>query len=409
VCVNVGTGTPQEAAALVQYANGGSDTKWGRLRAENGHPEPYRIKTWNVGNEEYRPPLGGAQGKAYGVTFQAYAKAMRDVDPSIELVAVGLLEPPSERIPSDSPLRKIFRYAFDWNEEMLPTAGQSMSAYSIHHYEPSGDAFKGVAAEEISRAAMVSAESLSAVLDTLYKQMKEYAPGGRIFPIAPDEWSVGLPGEHVPPGPSAPPVPAGIKDPIQLGLEGTLLTLRDAVGEAAVYNLMQRRPKEFILANRVILYAYAVGIVGIRRGQVVASPPALNLEFYSTYDRCESLEVEVTGPRFDVAPRGMFPGAKGASLVDVSARTSSDGKILEVFLVNRDLQEDIDSTVIISDRQQDSVVEVATLSGSSVTEWNSFEEPNRVKIEHSRQAINQGELRLLLPAHSVSKLTLHAT
>jgi len=405
VCVNVGTGTPEEAAVLVEYANGASDTRWGRVRAENGHPEPYHIKAWNVGNEEWHPPLAGARGKAYGETFEAYAKAMRAVDPSIELVAVGLLvEPPSGLIPPDHPARKMFRHLFNWNKEVLPIAGQSMSAYSIHTYEPTGEGFKGLSAAEISRAAMVSAEDLSAKLEVLYKQMREYAPGGKIFPVAPDEWSVGMPHEYVPPNVSAPPLPEEIKDPGQLKRYGSLLTLRAAVGEAAVYNLMQRRPKEFALANRVILYAYAMGIVGIGRDRVVASPPALNLELYSTYDRCESLSIETKGPTFDVAPRGDFKGAKGANVVDASARIGSDGKTLEVFLVNRDIEKDIDVMVRLSGGRMDGPVEMARLNAPSLTDWNSFENPDRVKIEHSQPAINHGELRILLPAHSISKL-----
>jgi alpha-N-arabinofuranosidase len=404
VCVNVSTGTPEEAAALVEYANGASDTRWGRVRAENGHPEPYHIKAWNLGNEEWHPPLAGTRGKAYGETFEACAKAMRAVDPSIELVAVGLLvEPPSGLVPPESPARKMFRHLFNWNE-VLPIAGQSMNAYSIHSYEPTGEAFKGLSGAEISRAAMASADDLSAKLDVLQQQMKQYSPGGKIFPVAPDEWSVGMPHEYLPPNASAPPLPAEIKDPGQLMRSGSFLTLRAAVGEAAVYNLMQRRPKEFVLANRVLLYGHAMGIVGIGRDRVVASPPALNLELYSTYDRCESLSIETKGPTFDVAPRGDFKGAKGANLVDASARLGSDGKTLEVFLVNRDIEKDIDTMVRLSGGQMDGPVEMARLNAPSLTEWNSFENPDRVKIEHSQLAINHGELRILLPAHSISKL-----
>ena len=99
----------------------------------------------------------------------------------------------------------------------------------------------------------------------------------------------------------------------------------------------------------------------------------------------------------------------GANLVDASARIGSDGKTLEVFLVNRDLEKDIETTVRLSGGQVDGPVEMATLIASSLTEWNSFEKPDRVKIEHSQLAINQGELRILLPSHSVSRLNVRLT
>ena len=68
-----GSGTPEEAAALVEYVNGARDTKWGRVRAHYGLPEPYRAKTWNVGNEEWLPTLGGTEGGVYAGRFDAYA------------------------------------------------------------------------------------------------------------------------------------------------------------------------------------------------------------------------------------------------------------------------------------------------------------------------------------------------
>jgi len=169
---------------------------------------------------------------------------------------------------------------------------------------------------------------------------------------------------------------------------------------------MQRRPKDFALANRTILYAYTAGMVGIGRDQVVESPPALSLELYSTYDHCQALNVETAGPTFDVAASGSYAGAKGANLVDASARIGSDSKTLEVFLVNRDLQKDIDTTVRLSGGQTEGPVEMATLNASTLTEWNSFENPDRVKIEHSQPAISHGDLGILLPAHSVSRLKM---
>jgi alpha-N-arabinofuranosidase len=407
VCVNVGTGSPEEAAALVEYANGGHNTKYGRLRIANGHLEPYRIKAWNLGNEEYSPVLGGTRGLGYAKTFEAFAKAMRSVDPSIELVAVGFPGIPNgilAHLPPDHPMRKIVRYAFDWNKEMLPAIGRDTTYYSVHDYAPENLDVKGLSAHDIHRAAMVKAENLNAQIDKLYQQMEEYVPGGKHIPIALDEWAVNLP-HDLPPDASLKP-PAGVKKPFEIGLYGSSQMLRDAVVGAAVYNLMQRRPKDFAIANRTILYAYMAGIVGIGRDQVVESPTALSAELYSTYDRCQALRVETAGPTFDVAPSGSYAGAKGANLIDVSGRLGSDGKALEVFLVNRELEKDIETTVRLSGGLMDGPVEMATLNAPSLRDWNSFENPNNVKIEHSQPVLKDGEVRLLLPAHSLSKLIM---
>jgi alpha-L-arabinofuranosidase len=53
LCVNAGFGDANSAAQWVEYANGSTDTPMGKNRAANGHPEPYRVKWWGIGNEMY--------------------------------------------------------------------------------------------------------------------------------------------------------------------------------------------------------------------------------------------------------------------------------------------------------------------------------------------------------------------
>ena len=77
VCLRWTDKTPQDAADEVEYLNGSADTKWGRLRAKNGHPEPYHVKYWEVGNE-----VGGPE---YDASLTAFGEAMRKVDPSIKI------------------------------------------------------------------------------------------------------------------------------------------------------------------------------------------------------------------------------------------------------------------------------------------------------------------------------------
>lgn len=90
ICVNAGDGTPEEAAAWVQYCNGGPETKWGALRARNGHPEPYHVKLWEVGNEIYGGwQIGHCSAEEYARRYVAFARAMLAADPTIELIACG--------------------------------------------------------------------------------------------------------------------------------------------------------------------------------------------------------------------------------------------------------------------------------------------------------------------------------
>ncbi len=62
----------------------------GKLRAANGHPEPYKVKWWNVGNEMYGPwQLGHMALAHYMIKHNMVAEAMRAVDPTIKLIASG--------------------------------------------------------------------------------------------------------------------------------------------------------------------------------------------------------------------------------------------------------------------------------------------------------------------------------
>ena len=53
ITVNAGFGDSHSAAEEVEYMNGSVDTRLGAMRAQNGHPEPYHVKFWNIGNEPY--------------------------------------------------------------------------------------------------------------------------------------------------------------------------------------------------------------------------------------------------------------------------------------------------------------------------------------------------------------------
>jgi len=79
ICMRWSDQRPEAAAAEVEYMNGGIDTKWGKLRAQNGHPDSYKVQYWQIGNE-----VGGAQ---YDDSVRAFAEAMRKVDPSIKILS----------------------------------------------------------------------------------------------------------------------------------------------------------------------------------------------------------------------------------------------------------------------------------------------------------------------------------
>jgi alpha-L-arabinofuranosidase len=88
ITVNAGFGDAHSAADEVEYMNGSTATRFGALRARNGHPQPYHVTFWNIGNEPYGPwELGRTDLKYYVLKHNDFTRAMRKVDPSITLLA----------------------------------------------------------------------------------------------------------------------------------------------------------------------------------------------------------------------------------------------------------------------------------------------------------------------------------
>lgn len=68
----------QDALDLIEFANGGSDTEWGALRASMGHPEPFNLKYIGIGNEQW--------GEEYPARLEPFVKAIRAAYPNIKIV-----------------------------------------------------------------------------------------------------------------------------------------------------------------------------------------------------------------------------------------------------------------------------------------------------------------------------------
>jgi alpha-N-arabinofuranosidase len=69
----------QDALDLIEFANGGADTKWGKLRTDLGHPNPFNLKMLGVGNEQW--------GEQYIARWKIFTKAIKDKYPYIKIIS----------------------------------------------------------------------------------------------------------------------------------------------------------------------------------------------------------------------------------------------------------------------------------------------------------------------------------
>jgi alpha-L-arabinofuranosidase len=230
--------------------------------------------------------------------------------------------------------------------------------------------------------------------------MEQFAPAGRRYPIALDEWSLKIDNDPN-------PQPTAVKEASQLGRHIGALTLREALAEATVFNLIHRRPNDFVLTSRTLLYAYLVGLIAIRRDRAFATPAAMMMELYSTDAACQSVKTDVVSSTFSTrAMSPSYPEVKDAKHLDVSARLHPDGKTVDLFVINRNLEHSIDCSVRFPGGSIGSGVETGTLKAETLLARNTFDEPNKVQLERAHLPVDGASLNYKFPAHSITRLTV---
>jgi alpha-N-arabinofuranosidase len=139
ITVNAGFGDAWSARDLVEYTNGAATTPMGKWRAANGHPQPYKVKLWGVGNEPWGDYQMGAMSlPQFELKHNLFAKEMRKVDPSIKLIAGGAM--PDVMEGADQSRRINGQYvpdylsSADWTGQMLLNCLDNIDMVSEHYY-----------------------------------------------------------------------------------------------------------------------------------------------------------------------------------------------------------------------------------------------------------------------------------
>ena len=370
LCVNLGTGTPEEAAAWVEYCNGTDDSYYANMRRAIGHPEPYNVKYWGLGNE-----MGGfwqicaKNATDYATIAIEAAKMMRWVDPSIKLIGCGLLE---------------FVDTPSWNIEVINKLAGFIDYIALHVYVGNPDYYNNVAAPVRAQQLIDIFNATIAVAMTGKK-----APSPE---IAMDEWNVWYRtfGE---------------------GLEEQY-DLSDALVVAGFLNVMQRNCTTVTLANM----AQMVNVIA----PIFTSPEDLFLQtiyhpFKLYRDHCleVSLDSFVESPTFRTkifCERDSMGDDKPWETVpylDVSATMDKEGTQLALAVINRHKDEALEAEISLGEFQPEEKTAVYEINGLEPSVRNSFEEPENVTIEEKDFSGAASEFTYTFPAHSITLLKLN--
>ena len=365
ICHN-GLADVQEMANWVEYCNA-TKGPFADMRKANGHPEPYNVKFWSVGNE--------MQGKAYIDRVRDGARAMREIDPTILVTCSG----------SHGPEARVDAYLYE-------TAGKDLNLMSIHEY--------WIANYQVYKptdylGCMMLSEKPDAHVTAIVKSIAAAGLQGRIK-IAFDEWN--LRSWHHPGFPRTDKVDPKDSNIVayikarEKSLVPAVYTMADALFCASFLNACLRNADDVAMANIAPL-VNDTGPLYVHPKGLVKRTHFHTLAMYAN-------ELQPRVGKLDIQAEKLSQGAKSVSVADAIATVDESGKQWAIALVNRHPDEEVVCAVTMKDRLLDGEYAATVLSGDSPDSFNDIENPSRVIPRKATLAFTKGVVRL--PPHSLT-------
>jgi alpha-L-arabinofuranosidase len=400
-----------DAVRWVEYTNHAGDTELTRQRAANGHPEPYPVRYWGVGNEVYGPwQMGYRPAEQYAADLREHARFMRAVDPDLRLVAVGShLEPEH------------------WARQVLTRAGGFIDYLSIHLYAAGTHLYTGDDYDAIVAQPAYFERKLTAYADLVHELAGELGID-RPLSLAMDEWNI----RHLEPedwpepqrgaggGTAERELPEARSTALRVNRYSPR-TLADALFYAGVFHAMLRlsgHPVAPRMANTVNL-TNANALLEVRPEGVVRSASYHVWDLYQNHTGPEPLAATVHGPARTTAlrlgddrrPDGSFRTVPAAvNLLDVSPTRSADGRTLHVAVINRSATEAITARLDLDGAPLPATATARTIGAGAgdLFAANSISEPDAVALG-APQRVEPADGAHTFPAHSITLLDFALT
>lgn len=371
--VNMGTGSIQDAANLVEYCNGTSGTKYADMRIKNGHSNPYNVKYWCIGNEMDGPwQIGHLDAVEYGKKAREAGKMMRLHDNDIELVLCGSSGPAMVTYP-------------EWDRIALELCWDEVDYHSMHYYatnwEDDTDSFLALSAEF---------ERFVDTLTGVLRYVKAQNRSKHDVYLSWDEWNVWY--------------KARLEDDVKgLWTEAPHLieevyNLEDALVVAQWMNVFLRKSdvlKIACLAQIVNVIAPILTTTDAMLKQSIYYPIML----FSQLARGKALDVKVNAPMYNTKLFGEMP------LLDVSSSHDEETNTNAIFIVNRSQAESLPLDILWQDAVPKSVNSAHQVSGTDPKAANSFDNPSVVTaVPITAPDIRDSKTTVLLPPLSFTAL-----
>ena len=378
ICTNAGTGTPEDMSDWVEYCNL-EIGEWAAKRAANGHDEPFNVRYWSIGNENYGPwEMGAKTADEWARLVLESAKMMKRVDHRIELAIASIPD-------------------LDWNAAVLREAGELLDWISIHGYwsrasdegvfEPGYDNLIARAFEPEER--IVNVKHILGSLGYLGK-----------LRIAFDEWN--LRGWCHPNFMGFGPADHALMDANDINSN---YNMEDAVFTACFLNSCLRHCDVVGMANFSPV-VNTVGAIFTHVDGIVLRSSYHVFDLFTNHTYENILHSALAAPRFDVAADD--GSCKAVRHLDaVVTRDPATGKV-GISLVNLHGENAIECRIRGLGFTAYSGATLRTVNGASVDAYNDVDCPDAVSITTRDISVGDAsDFTVDCPPHSVSVLNLY--
>jgi alpha-N-arabinofuranosidase len=362
ICLNMGTGSLEEALAWVEYCNGAGQTAWAQRRRQNGHDAPYRVRYWGLGNEMYGDwQVGALTAEEYVREATRWARAIKMLDPDAVLVSCGM------------------NGWNDWDRVVIDGMAPLVDLHSLHIYTGSGDYWTDVLQPHQAERAIRCAQAL--IERAAY--VKKIARPPR---IAYDEWNVWYRTD-----------------------DGTLeerYTFADALAVATYLNIFVRNCHWVRMANLAQM-VNAIAPVVTTPQAAATQPIYYPVLLHAQAALANAVDVHVDGPTVSPLTNGhqsrwphRVADLAPFSLVDAAATASEDRRRLALTLVNRNPDQPENVEIVLRDVTFDGVVEVRSLTAERGRDARVLPDVEGACLEEGSEKPKGPTLSLTLPPKS---------
>src|ERR1700691_417232 len=375
ICINAGTGTIEEAANWVEYCNGSGNTHYANLRRKNGHPEPYNVRYWGLGNEVYGSwQIGHKNAEDYTKFAVECAKMMKWVDPNVRLVACGAVDDPA------------------WNKKVLEELVNLVDFISLHDYEGTDDYYELLGSVrhfehniKLMDAAIELTDSQRGK-DPIMAWAIPETKNKRRIEIACDEWNIWYRKRDI--------WRRDVPNPVE-----ETYNLRDALWVASSLNLLHRMGGVVTLANLSQL-VNSIAPIFTSKEQIFLQTTYFPFQLYT--HQCGTLYLDSTihCPTFSSKSYHDVP------FLDVSSTTDNEKRSLSLAVVNRHQSQPIATAISLKNARTDGNAQVFEINGASPEAENSFSQPNNVRIEQKNPIPVGSTFNYTFHAHSITLVQL---